>query len=184
MSNEMKTFITIGLLLFALAAWLWPLLFGVQLELEERKKRGEPPEFDERQRLIRLRAGNHTLFVLLGFLVLWAAADQLGWFAWTSSMLDMTLCALMLAWGVWASDCILHDGFASWKDKRKDADAASLTYCVSMGLFVRSFCASGVCASWVPFIFACANSAALCAVLLYKYRRAKSVAKSEAAEES
>lgn len=171
MSGEMKTLITVGLLLFALAAWLWPLLFGMQLELEERKKRGDPPEYDERQRLVRLRAGNHTLFALLGFLGLWTAADQIGWFAWTGSPLDMTLCALTLAWGVWASDCILHDGFTGWRDRRRNADAVALTYCVSMGMFVRAFCASGMCASWAPFVFACANPAALCAIMLLKARR-------------
>lgn len=54
-------------------------------------------------------------------------------------MLDMTLCALLLSWSVWAGDCILHDGFVSWKDKRKDANASVLVYCISMlSLFERS----------------------------------------------
>lgn len=171
MSEETKTIITIGLLLFTLAAWLWPLLMGMSLELEERKKRDEPPEYDERQRIARLKAGNHTLFVLLGFLGVWTAADQLAWFPWTGSTLDMTLCALMLAWGVWASDCILHDAFTTWKDKRKNANAAALVYCVSMLMFVRSFCVSGYCLSWMPFVFACADAAALAGTAFYKARR-------------
>ena len=173
MSREMKTLMTAGLLLFALAAWLWPLLFGIQLELEEQKKRGEPPAYDERQRLVRLRAGNHTLFALLGFLGLWTAADQLGWFAWTGSTLDMALCALTLAWGVWASDCILHDGLIGWKEKRNSSDTFALTYTTTLLLISNSFRSSGVTDSWLPFIFAVADEAVLCAAVLYKYRKEK-----------
>ena len=49
---------------------------------------------------VYLTSGNHTLFVLLGFLGAWAAVDQVGRLPWTGSLLDMTLCALMLAWSV------------------------------------------------------------------------------------
>lgn len=173
MSKETQTIITVALLVFAAAAWLWPLLAAMQIELEERKKRNEPPEYDERQRLARLRAGNHALYTLLLFLLVWTILDQLGWFAWTQSVLDMALCALILAWGVWASDCILHDGFVRWKDKRKDANASVLVYCISMLFLVRSFCVSEVCASWVPFVFVCANALILAGVVFYKYRKAK-----------
>lgn len=173
MSEESKTVITVALLAFAAAAWLWPLLMGIQFELEARKKRNEPPEYDERQRIARLRAGNHALFALLGFLGVWMAVDQFGWFAWTGSTLDLTLCALLLAWGVWAADCVLHDAFATWKDKRKDANAAALTFCIPMASFVRSFCVSGACMSWTPFLFACANALILASVIFYKYRKTK-----------
>lgn len=179
MSQETKTIITVALLVFAAAAWLWPLLMGMQFELEARKKRKEPPEYDERQRLARLRAGNHALYAVVGFLLVWTILDQLGRFAWTASMLDMTLCALLLSWGVWAGDCILHDGFVSWKDKRRDANASVLVYCTSMFFFVRSFCASDVCASWVPFLFACGNAAAMAVVVIWKARKEKRAAAEE-----
>ena len=173
MNEETKTVITAGLLLFALAAWFWPLFLAVHLVAGDRKKRGEPPGYDERQKIARLKAGNHTLFVLLGFLGAWAAVDQVGRLPWTGSLLDMTLCALMLAWSVWAADCILHDAFVTWKDKRKNANAIVLTYCVSMSMFVRAFCVSGYCKSWMPFVFACAGAAVLAGVVLYKARQEK-----------
>ena len=58
LSEETKTVITAALLIFAAAAWIWPLALGIHLEQEARKKRNEPPEYDERQRIARLRAGN------------------------------------------------------------------------------------------------------------------------------
>lgn len=174
MSEETKTIITVALLVFAAVAWLWPLLYGMQLEIEAQKKRGDPPQYDERQRIARMRAGNHTLYVLLGFLLAWTAADQIGLFPWTSSILDMTMCALLLAWCVWASDCILHDAFVTWKDKRKDADALSLVYCWML-FFWTNPTDSGpeICDSWLPFIFACVNTAVLIFVVIYKARKWK-----------
>lgn len=97
MSDGTITVITVLLFVFALSAFVWPLALGVHLELEERKKRGEPPAYDERQKLARLRAGSHAMYTLLFFLVFWAVMDQIGWFDWTSSILDLVLCALMLA---------------------------------------------------------------------------------------
>ncbi|MBD5161731.1 MAG: hypothetical protein HDT14_06930 [Oscillibacter sp.] len=173
MSEGTITLITILLVVFALSAFIWPFALGIHLELEGRKKRGEPPDYDERQKLARQRAGNHALYALLGFLGLWVIVDQIGWFAWTSSVLDLVLCALILTWCVWASDCILHDGFSSWKDKQKNADALSGTYSLWIMLFVRPFCEHGITASWMPFIFAFVNIAALLTVVLYKARRDK-----------
>lgn len=180
MNKETETVITVGLILFAILAWLWPLLAAMQIEAEDRKRRNEPPQYDERQRIARLRAGNHALFVLLGFLGVWTVADQFEWFDWTGSVLDMTLCALLLSWGVWAGNCILHDGFVSWKDKRKDANASVLVYCTSMLFFVRSFCVSEVCVSWVPFLFACGNAVAMAVVVIWKARKEKRSAAEDA----
>lgn len=168
MSEETKKIITSGLLLFAALAWLWPLLLGMQMEMEERKKRNEPPQYDERQRIARLRAGNHTLFVLIGFLIAWTAADKFGRFDWTGSLLDMTLCGLILAWCVWASECILRDAFTTWKDKRKNADALSVYYCGLILFWINPASGPGLCGSWAPFIFACAGTAALFGIVIYK----------------
>lgn len=177
MSDGTITVITVLLFVFALSAFVWPLALGVHLELEERKKRGEPPAYDERQKLARLRAGSHAMYTLLFFLVFWAVMDQIGWFDWTSSILDLVLCALMLAWCVWASDCIWHDAFITWKDKRKDADILGMNYSIPMMFFVRAFCAAEITTSWVPFIFACANIVVLCIVVFCKYRRDKKAEK-------
>lgn len=166
MSEETKSIITVCLLLFAASAFIWPGAYALYLEQQQRKK--EPPRFDERQRLARRQAGNHALYVLLGFLVLWTAVDQTGCFAWTDSILDMVLCALLLTWGVWASDCILHDGFVGWKEKNT-SNATALTYCTIMLTFVNTF--SGIVDSWAPFAFAVGNILLLVAVVLYKAQK-------------
>lgn len=179
MSEQTITLITILLVVFALSAFIWPFALGIHLELEGRKKRGEPPQYDERQKLARQRAGNHAMYVLLTFLVLWVIVNQIGWFTWTESVLDLVLCALILTWCVWASDCILHDGFSSWKDKQKSADGLSGSYSVSIMWLVHPFCKHGVTASWMPLIFAWVNIAVLLTVVLYKTRRDKKAAQEE-----
>lgn len=174
MSKETQTVITVGLVLFAILAWLWPLMAAMQMELEARKRRGDPPQYDERQRIARLQAGNHALFALLGFLGVWTVADQFEWFDWTGSVLDMTLCALILAWGVWAADCILHDAFVTWKDKRKDADAWALAYCWILFIWTNpSDSGPEICDSWMPFLFSCVYAVVLTGVVIYKARRRK-----------
>ena len=181
MSEETKTIITVALLVFAAAAWIWPLALGIHLEQEARKKRNEPPQFDERQRLAQLRAGNRALYALLGFLIIWTILDHFGWFSWTGSILDMTLCGLILAWGVWASDCILHDAFVPWKDKRKDADASALMYCWMLLFWTNpSDSGPGVCDSRMPFIFSCVYVAVLTGLIIYKMRKRKSAEVEEA----
>lgn len=165
MAEETKSIITVCLLLFAASAFIWPGAYAIYLEQQQRKK--ELPRFDERQRLARQQAGNHALYVLLGFLVLWAAVNQIGCFAWTDSVLDMALCALLLTWGVWASDCILHDGFTGWKEKNT-SNATALVYCTMMLNFVNTFRMSGIVDSWAPFAFAVGNILLLVVVVLYK----------------
>lgn len=181
MSHDTKTIITVGLLLFALAAWLWPLLAAIQIEEQERKKRGEPPQYDERQKIARLRAGNHALFALLGLLLAWTMADQFGWFDWTGSLLDMTICGMILAWGVWAAECILHDAFVTWKDKRKDADALALVYCWMLFFWTNPLAGPKVCDSWIPFCFSCVYVAVLSGIIIYKTRKRKRAEAEDAA---
>lgn len=173
MSKETQTVITIALIAFAVIAWLWPLLLGIQFELEERKKRNEPPDYDERQKLARQRAGNHALYVLLGFLGLWVIVDGIGWFSWTSSVLDMALCAMLLTWCVWTSECILNDAFVTWKNKQLSASGSAATTATIMMLWANSFRSTGVVDSWAPFIFACGNTVVLCGVVLYKRQKDK-----------
>ena len=182
MSKETQTIITIALIAFAVIAWLWPILLGMQFELEERKKRNEPPDYDERQKLARQRAGNHALYVLLGFLALWTIMDQIGWFSWTGSVMDMSLCAMLLAWGVWTSECILNDAFVTWKNKQLGASGSAATTVTIMVLWINNFRSMGIVDSWMPFIFACGNMAALCVVVLYKTRRDKKLDTEDGAE--
>ena len=43
MSEETKTIITVALLVFAAAAWIWPLALGIHLEQEPRAVRAAGP---------------------------------------------------------------------------------------------------------------------------------------------
>ena len=174
MSDKTQFAFIIGMLVLLFGSY-----FGIMgaigwLDKKEREKRGEPPRFDERQRIARLRAGNHALYALLGFLLLWTVLDQLEWFAWTKSILDMALCALILTWGVWAADCILHDAFVTWKNKRKDADALTLVYCWTLLLWTNpSDSGPEAVDSWLPFLFLCAYVVILSGIVIYKYRKRK-----------
>jgi len=172
-SQETETIITVALIGFAVVAWLWPLMMGIYLEVEEQKKRNEPPQYDERQRLARMQAGNHALFVLVGFLNLWAVIDQLEWFPWTASILDMVLCAMLLAWCVWMSECILCDAFVTWKNKNLGPSGSAFFYVTVMINWTYNFWTTGIIDSAAPFVFACGNMLALCIVILYKRRKDK-----------
>lgn len=54
-----------------------------------------------------------------------------------------------------------------------------ITFSLPVAGFVRAFCDSDITASWLPFIFACADMVVFCAVLLYKWRREKRAEKEE-----
>lgn len=157
----------LGVMLLVLLGWGGPMLAAVYCEKQEREKRGEPDSFDERQKLARQRAGNHALYVLVGFLAVWACADLGGWFPWTGSVLDLVLCALPLTWGVWTADCILHDAFTSWKEKNY-TDTLSLSIGVIMMNFVTPFWTGGLLKSRAPWYLAFGIVVALGGVVLYK----------------
>ena len=105
--------------------WLGPMAAAMYIEDQERKKRGElPPNkalYDERQTIIRLRAGVHALFALVGYLVLWAVLDLIGgkkggW-AWTGEVAPLVFCGVMLAAVVWTVECTLRDAAVGWNQK-------------------------------------------------------------------
>lgn len=173
MTEETKRIITIALLLFAALAWLWPVLMALHIDQEERKKRGEPPPYDERQRFARMRAGNHALYVLLGFLFVWAMTDQFKWFWWTSSTLDMTLCGMILTYSVWSADCVLHDAIAGWNEKRPDFEFLPLTHTGLILVWLNPKSGARICDSWLPSLFSCAGVVFLLGVAIYKMRKRK-----------
>lgn len=158
----------VSVLALIMGAYFGALALAGYFDWKERRKRGEPPRYDERQRLVRLRAGNHALAVLTAFLIVWAVVDWMGLFTWTEDIWSMVLCALLLAWGVWAADCILHDGFTGWK-QRGASNLLALT--VTSGLL--SITRPGLCGSWFPFLFASADFLLLSGVVLYQYRMEK-----------
>ena len=85
--------------------WIGPMCAAMYVEDQERKKRGElPPNkalYDERQTIIRLRAGVHALFALGGYLVLWALLDFFGGWLWTDEVAPLVFGGAMLAVVVW-----------------------------------------------------------------------------------
>jgi len=177
MSDRAQTAFLIGLLVFVVFAWIWPYAMAIQIEWEDRKKRGDPPDYDERQKLARLKAGNHALYVLIGYLMLWVVVDQIGWFAWTGYTLDMVLCGLILAWCVRMSECILNDALVSWKDKQLGASGSAVFSATLMLTWTNGFKSTGIVDSVVPLVFACGNLAALCIVVLYKHWKDKKLEK-------
>ena len=114
--------------------WLGPLCGAVYVEAQERKKRGELPPgkalYDERQTIIRLRAGVHALFALGGYLVLWAALDlfggQEGGWAWTGEVAPLAFGGAMLAMVVWTAECTLRDAAVGWNQKNGAASQVGI----------------------------------------------------------
>jgi len=119
MSEGTRKLVLAGLLVFAMAGFLWPLAAGIYMEEMDRRRRGEPPEYDERQALARLRAGVHALYALLGYLAVWAALDLAGWFAWTGDIPMMVLFGGVWTLMVWTADCILHDAWTGWSQRKQ-----------------------------------------------------------------
>lgn len=124
MTDGTKNLISAALLIFALSAFLWPLAGGIYIEQRDRRRRGEPPEYDERQALARLRAGSHALSFLLCYLAIWAVLELAGWFAWTGIIPLMILCGCLLTLMVWAADCILHDAWTGWSKRKQNVQGA------------------------------------------------------------
>lgn len=175
MSENMQLILMLGILIFIFGAYFAALAIAGWYDKKEREKRGELPMFDERQRLARLRAGNHALYALIVFLILWTALDQLG-YDWLGDSWSMLLCALLLAWGIWAADCIRNDGFISWKHKGMSNAYAFSVLAILIKLF-NTFHSSGIIKTLLPFIFWCADALLLIVVIVYKRRKDKQVEK-------
>ena len=158
----------LGVMLLVSAGFGWPLLAAAYYEKQARENRGEPPRFDERQRLARQRGGNHALYVLIGFLIVWACLDMGGWFGWTGSVLDLVLCALPLTLGVWTADCVLHSAFSGWKEKNT-SDSFALSLMVIIANFISPFWIGGFLKSRLPGFFAMGSVLALGGVYLYQH---------------
>ena len=171
MSENIQFIMTIGILILIFGAYFGALALAGWYDQKERQKRGEPPRFDERQRIARLRAGNHTLYALLVFLILWTVLDQMDC-GWLGNAWSMLFCALLLAWGVWTADCILHDGFIGWKEKNS-SNTMALSWAAMLFMNMNSFHSSGVTDSWLPMLFAGGIALILAAIVLYQYRLEK-----------
>lgn len=178
MSDKTQFAFMIGMLILVFGSY-----FGIMgaigwLDKQEREKRGEPPRFDERQRIARLRAGSHALCALVVFLILWTILNQLG-YPWAQSIWTMLSCALLLTWGVWAVDCILHDGLIGWKEQKSTPNTFALTYTWLLYFPINTLRSTGLTDSWLPFIFLMIDMSALGIAALYKWRQEKAAGKEE-----
>ena len=172
MSERTQFIIGVVGLALLFGAYFGALALAGWYDKKEREKRGEPPLFDERQRLARLRAGNHALYTLVVFLFVWVVLDGIGRFAWTGEILDMVLSALLAAWGVWALECIWNDGFISWKHKGI-SNTYALTVLTIMLNFTNTFRSSGIIKSVLPFIVCLVDMLVLIVVIVYKWWKEK-----------
>lgn len=165
-----------GVLIFtvfiALAGLVWPIAAGASTARADRKRRGDPPMFDERQVLARLRAAVHTLFALLGLLVLWTVLDLSGRFSWTGSMTDLLLCALPLVHAAWSADCILHGAYTGWRG-RPDTDTLAVTASLYFCFLPNAFRMGKLIETALPMVVSCSCSLLLAGVVLYQARREK-----------
>ncbi|MDE7171185.1 MAG: hypothetical protein K2O11_04820 [Oscillospiraceae bacterium] len=166
---------------------LGPMCLAMRMEAQERKKRGELPPgkalYDERQTIIRLRAGVHALFALGGYLVLWAALDliggQKGGWAWTGEVAPLVLGGVMLAALVWTVECTLRDAAVGWNQKNGVASAMYGTYASQLVFWGGKFLDSGdTVLGCVMFLSAAGLLAALVAELC-AYRRQKKLLEQE-----
>lgn len=170
MSEGFKAAVLTLLVILAIAGLIWPLALGAYFEQQERKRRNEPPIFDERQRLVRLRACAHGLCALLGLGTVWTALDLTGRFPWTDSIIDLFLCALVLFNAVWTLDTLLHDAYAGWRTRNSGSASLIAMY---MLFLANAFRTGAVTATWLPMLFACAGFSAVLGAVLWKQRREK-----------
>lgn len=163
--------------------WIGPMCLALRVEAQERKKRGElPPNkalYDERQTIIRLRAGAHALFVLGGYLVLWAALDLIGgkkggW-AWTGEVAPLVFGGVMLAAVVWTVECTLRDAAVGWNQKNGAANQAGMyaLYASLLVNWVGTFLEGGNIVLGCVMFLTCMGLAVVAVVTIYAMRRRK-----------
>ena len=158
--------------------WIGPMCAAMYVEDQERKKRGElPPNkalYDERQTIIRLRAGVHALFALGGYLVLWALLDFFGGWPWTDEVAPLVFGGAMLAVVVWTMECALRDAAVGWNQK---SGAAIPMYTLYTSYFVIWGCdllgSDDIVLGWVMLLSAAGLLAAFAATACSARRRTK-----------
>ena len=101
-----------------------PLAVGIYIERQDRKKRGEPDpskaQFDERQELIRLKASQHALYVLGGYLLVWLIAEAAGVLRWENRTAGLLAGGLLLAFVVWNGECILRGAMLGFNQRKNE----------------------------------------------------------------
>lgn len=95
---------------------LWVMLRDVWTE----RRTGEPmdPEFDERQRQVRLKASQLTLHLLEIYLIAWVLLSSIQLVSWANDVLTMGLAGIVLSALVFRGYCEFHDATQD-SDRRK-----------------------------------------------------------------
>lgn len=120
------------LVVFAILVYLIPLIAGIYMEEQERKKRGEPDnskaQYDERQKLIRLEAGVHTLYALGAYLLVWLILEYLDALShWETRTFTLLAAGLLLTFVVWSGECILRGAMLGF-NQRKSENGQIISY--------------------------------------------------------
>lgn len=130
MSPSDKALLTV-LVVFAILVWLLPMIAGIYMEEQERKKRGEPDDskaqYDERQKLIRLEAGTHAFYTLVAYLLLWLVLEFADVLHWEARTVTLLAAGVMLAMLVWNGECILRGAMLGF-NQQKDEASQIITY--------------------------------------------------------
>lgn len=124
MSTSEKVILAI-IVIFAIVVWLLPLIAGIYLEKQEQKKRGEPDsstaQYDERQKLIRLKASEHALYALGAYLLIWMVLEFLDVLHWEARTLALPAAGLLLAMAVWSGECILQGAMLGYNQRKNES---------------------------------------------------------------
>ena len=108
----------------AVLIYILPLAAGLYIEQRDRKKRGEPDtskaQYDERQKLIRLTASQHALYVLGGYLLVWMVAETGDLLPWEDRTAVLLAGGLMMALVVWNGECILRGAMLGYNQRKNE----------------------------------------------------------------
>ena len=108
----------------AVLIYILPFAVGICLEQQDRKKRGEPDtgkaQYDERQKLIRLKASQHALYVLIVYLMVWMVAEAGELLPWEDRTAALLAGGLMLALVVWNGECILRGAMLGFNQRKNE----------------------------------------------------------------
>lgn len=119
------TVILVVVLVLAGLIYILPMVAGICIEQQDRKKRGEPdPEkalYDERQRLIRLEAGNHALYAAFAYLVVWLVLETADVLTWPGRMVPLLGGGLLFPLQVREGECILRGARMGYNQRKNES---------------------------------------------------------------
>lgn len=132
--NTPEKIILAVLVVFAILVYLVPLIAGIYMEEQERKKRGEPDDskaqYDERQKLIRLEAGTHALYTLMGYQLIWLVLEFVDVLHWEARTVTLLAVGWLLAMLVWNGECILRGAMLGFNQQKNETSQITTYFAV------------------------------------------------------